>query len=319
MQLRLFWGLGLGIFVVFGSFLVLSFTRPKVIKQTTYNTKRKQCFLNGKRQTIKLIEKQNLSHDTRRFRFALPTKDSVLGLPVGKYFKVYCPNRVGKVKGQWNAREDPETGKEEIQRKYTPISSDNDQGYVDLVIKIYAGGVLDRFPDGGKASQYLDSLKIGDSIDICGPFGLIEYEGHGRLKYRNKSIQTTHIGMIAGGSGITPMLQVIIAILNNPNDSTKISLLYANKTEGDILVREILESYQKKFPNRFSLWYTISRPNSNWEYSQGYVNQEMIKNHLPAPSESTIILLCGPPPMIKEACKPNLLALGYDEKKLISF
>ena len=52
---------------------------------------------------------------------------------------------------------------------------------------------------------------------------------------------------------------------------------------------------------------------ADWKYSEGFVNDEMIKEHLPAPSEDTIILMCGPPPMIKFACNPNLDKLGYTE------
>ena len=48
----------------------------------------------------------------------------------------------------------------------------------------------------------------------------------------------TEIGMIAGGSGITPMWQIIQDVFqNSQNDKTKIHLLFANKTEGDILLR----------------------------------------------------------------------------------
>ena len=44
----------------------------------------------------------------------------------------------------------------------------------DLVIKVYAGGVVDRFPDGGKMSQYFGSLKVGDEVALQGPIGTIE-------------------------------------------------------------------------------------------------------------------------------------------------
>ena len=120
----------------------------------------KAKFLNKKRQTITLGERINLSHDTVRFRFVLPKATPVLGLPVGKHFKLYCPNPAGKVAGQWNGREDPESDETEIERKYTPTTSDAEVGYVDLVIKVYKGGVIDRFPDGGKMSQYMDTLKV---------------------------------------------------------------------------------------------------------------------------------------------------------------
>lgn len=95
-------------------------------------------FLNKERQQVALAERTMLSPDTIRFRFALPQKNSVLGLPVGKHFKLFAPNPKGKVPGQWNGRDDPEADATEIERKYTPTSSDHDLGYVDLVIKVRA-------------------------------------------------------------------------------------------------------------------------------------------------------------------------------------
>lgn len=50
---------------------------------------------------------------------------------------------------------------------------------------------------------------------------------------------------------------------------------------------------------------------TGWTYSSGFVNDEMIKEHLPPPSDETLILMCGPPPMINFACLPNLDKLGY--------
>ena len=51
-----------------------------------------------------------LTHDSVLLRFALPTPKTVLGLPVGMCFKIFCPNKTGTVKGEWNGRPDPEDG-----------------------------------------------------------------------------------------------------------------------------------------------------------------------------------------------------------------
>eukprot|EP00005_Dracoamoeba_jomungandri_P000355 CAMPEP_0174256422 /NCGR_PEP_ID=MMETSP0439-20130205/5653_1 /TAXON_ID=0 /ORGANISM="Stereomyxa ramosa, Strain Chinc5" /LENGTH=288 /DNA_ID=CAMNT_0015339015 /DNA_START=144 /DNA_END=1010 /DNA_ORIENTATION=+ len=276
-------------------------------------------FLNKKRQSVPLIEKKNISHDTVRFRFGLPTDETVLGLPVGKHFKLYCPNAVGCVEGQWNGREDPEAGKKEIVRSYTPVSSDDDTGFFELVIKVYRSGVLDRFPDGGKMSQYLDQLAVGDNIDMAGPFGLIEYKGCGDFLISRKPTNKKNIGMIAGGTGITPMLQIIAHALKTEGDETKLSLIFANQTEQDILVREELEELREKHGERFELWYTLDRAPEEWEYSEGFVNAEMIDAHLPPPGDDTIVLLCGPPPMIKFACLPNLKQLGFADDACVVF
>lgn len=48
-----------------------------------------------------------------------------------------------------------------IVRPYTPVSSDDDQGEVVFVIKVYPANVHPKFPEGGKMSQYMDSLQIG--------------------------------------------------------------------------------------------------------------------------------------------------------------
>ena len=117
-------------------------------------------FLDKSRQKLTLGERVNLSHDTVRFRFVLPKATPVLGLPVGKHFKLFAPNPKGKVKGKWNGREDMEADETEIERKYTPTTSDSDIGHVDLIIKIYKGGVKEQFVDGGKMSQYMDTLKV---------------------------------------------------------------------------------------------------------------------------------------------------------------
>lgn len=96
-----------------------------------------------------------------------------------------------------------------VVRPYTPVSSDDEKGYVDLVVKvsnfqflvwhqfvnlflyskswscqplqIYFKDVHPKFPGGGKMSQYLESLKLNDTIDFRGPSGLLIYKGKGKL------------------------------------------------------------------------------------------------------------------------------------------
>ena len=66
--------------------------------------------------------------------------------------------------------------------------------------------------------------------------------------------------MIAGGTGITPMLQLVRAVFRDPEDETRLSLLFANQTEEDILLREELEQLASEHPDQFKLWYTVDRP-----------------------------------------------------------
>lgn len=61
---------------------------------------------------------------------------------------------------------------------------------------------------------------------------------------------------------ITPMLQLIRQAFKDPEDKTCLWLLFANQTEKDILLRHELEEFQKTYPTRFHLWYSVDRPES---------------------------------------------------------
>ncbi len=50
--------------------------------------------------------------------------------------------------------------------------------------------------------------------------------------------------MIAGGTGITPMLQILDALVRERGPGIEVSLLFCNQTEEDILLRDHIESYK---------------------------------------------------------------------------
>merc|ERR1712216_1094444 len=259
--------------------------------------------------SLPLIERRELSHDTHLFRFALPSKEHCLGLPVGQHVTLSYVDKDGKEQG----------------RPYTPTSSDVDKGHVDFVIKVYFPN--ERFPEGGKVSQHMHSLKIGDTLDFSGPKGRYEYRGKGtfaikRLKSQGGGFEirkAKKIGMIAGGTGITPMLQVMRAVFRDKGDKTNMSLIFANQTEEDILLRDELDKCERDHDN-FKLHYTVDRPPAKgWRYDTGFVTAEMIKKHMPPPGKDTQILLGGPPPMIKFAIMPAFEQLGYTKDMFIQW
>jgi len=259
-----------------------------------------------KKIKVALIKKDILSHDTRRFRFALQSDKHVLGLPCGNHMFV-----IAQVDGA------------PVMRAYTPASGNDDVGYFDLVVKVYFRNVHPRFPDGGKMSQHLESLKIGDTIEVKGPIGHYTYLGRGKFLENKNERTCKKIGLICGGTGITPAYQVIREILKDKEDPTQVMLLYANQTPDDILLREELDKWAKDFPTRFKCHYTVDRvPEGikDWPYSVGFINEEMIRAHLPAADgPNSFVGMCGPPPMINFACIPNLQKAGYTEENYMSF
>lgn len=256
--------------------------------------------------TLPLVKVTEISHDTRIFRFNLP-EGYRLGLPVGQHV-----NTKAKIDGKL------------VIRPYTPISSDDDLGFVELLIKVYFPN--ERFPAGGKMTQYINNLKIGDNLDFTGPKGRIIYQRNGKFLIRGEKQKEAprtvtdikNIGLIGGGSGITPCLQIVRDVFKSDED-TRIWLLFANQTESDILLREEIEDIAREHPTRFSFMYTIDRPSDSWQYESGFISKDMCASHLPVPGDDTMILICGPPPMVKFACLPNLEAIGHTAERIFVY
>ncbi|XP_058859080.1 NADH-cytochrome b5 reductase 2-like [Acipenser ruthenus] len=160
----------------------------------------------------------------------------------------------------------------------TPVSTDEDTGFVGLVVKV------------------------------------ILQSGQTKSKASKRSVK--HVGMVAGGTGISPTLQLIRHITLDPKDDTKCYSISANQTE-DILLRAELEEVLENHPEQFRLWYTLDKPPQGWKYS--FINADMIKDHMQPPADDVLILMCGPPPMIQFACQPNLGKQGYKQEARFAF
>ncbi|KAG4306046.1 hypothetical protein PORY_000034 [Pneumocystis oryctolagi] len=231
-------------------------------------------------QEYELIEKTVVNYNSAIYRFALPKKNDILGLPIGQHILVSVV-----------------IDDKQISRPYTPCSSDDDRGYFDLLIKSYPTG---------KVSKYIGEMKIGQTILVKGP--------KGRMSYYPGLVR--EFGMIAGGTGITPMLQIIRAVLKNPKDKTKISLIFANVTEEDILLKDEFDMLAKKYSN-FKIYYVLNNPPPYWTGGVGYVTKDIIREHCPPPALDIKLLLCGPPPMIV-SMKKEIAFLGYDAPRSVS-
>ena len=249
------------------------------------NASRKPFLDPTKWKSLQLIDKKVLTHNTRRFRFVMPRKDQLLGLPVGQHITIKATLPDGT----------------EVMRPYTPTSDGQARGYVDFVIKVYPQG---------RMSQAMDALAVGDSLLFKGPKGRFEYKPGAKRA----------IGMLAGGTGITPMFQVAQAMLQNPNEKTTISLIFANVSFDDILLKDELEDLAKRNPGRFSVYYVLNEAPPEWKGGVGFITAAMIEAHLPAPSakDDVLIMRCGPPPMMK-AMEQHLNALGYSQDQQFQF
>ncbi|PSN61011.1 hypothetical protein BS50DRAFT_681221 [Corynespora cassiicola Philippines] len=233
-------------------------------------------------QALPVIRIDKLSSNVYRYVFKLPGPRDVIGLPIGQHVAI-------------KATVDGKT----VTRSYTPVSNNLDLGVLELVIKVY--------PDGALTGKYFANLKVGDEVLFRGPKGAMRYQ-RGLCK---------KIGMIAGGTGITPMYQLIRAICEDERDTTEISLILANRAEDDILLRAELESFARRYPKNLKLWYMLDNPPDAWAYGKGFVTSDVIKEKLPPADSDTKIMLCGPPGMIN-ASKKALVSLGFKEPGAVS-
>ena len=238
-----------------------------------------------------------------RFRFALPTATATLGLPIGKHLVLRFKDADGRP----------------VSRQYTPITSDSERGYFDLLVKLYPAG---------KMSQYLSALPLGSQVEVRGPMGMLEYKGRGQIALNKggwKTRQVSKIGMIAGGSGLTPMYQIATHILRDKHDATELSFIFANVTETDILLRSELDGLAAAH-SRFTLFYTINPPREgekvpeHWKGGVGFVSTAMIGKYMPPPSDgdSCMVMVCGPKPMV-DAMTKLLKEMGYADEQIWVF
>ncbi|TVU29502.1 hypothetical protein EJB05_21069, partial [Eragrostis curvula] len=185
-------------------------------------------------------------------------------------------------------------------------------------------GYISRSSDSD-AAAHLDALPVGSHIDVKGPRGRVEYAGRGRFTIDGiepRRRVARRLAMVAGGSGITPVYQVIQAVLRDqPGDGTEMHLVYANRSEDDILLRDELDRWAAEYPDRLKVWYVIShvkRPEEGWKYSVGLVTEDVLREHLPEGcDDDTLALVCGPPAMIQFAVSPNLEKMNYDTSKSV--
>ncbi|KAK4991829.1 hypothetical protein LTR28_001303, partial [Elasticomyces elasticus] len=168
---------------------------------------------------------------------------------------------------------------------------------------------------GGAMSNILDCMPIGEEVEIRGPTGDIVYHGNGTFMIEDKQETFKKVNLVLGGSGITPGYALIARVLLSADDKTELRVVDANKTEGDILLHQALDAFEKKYGEQLKVTHVLSHPSEEWKGKTGHVNADILKEALFAPGDGTAVFLCGPPSMIQKAVLPALRNLGFKEEK----
>merc|ERR1712177_103381 len=225
-----------------------------------------KTFTGGDQGFIPLVldSTEQVSHNTKKLRFKLSSEDAVAGLPVASAL-------ITKYKG-------PEMEKPVI-RPYTPVSDEDQPGYLDFVVKKYPNGPM---------SEHIHNMNVGQSLDMKGPI----------FKY--------------------------------PDDKTKVTLVYGNVSEEDILLKKELQDLENKYPQRFRAFYLLDNPPEGWQQGKGFITKDVLKTVLPKEGNLKLFV-CGPPGMYKAISGPKnspadqgelsgyLAELGYNKDQVYKF
>jgi nitrate reductase (NAD(P)H) len=268
---------------------------------TVESTEPRSTFLDSRVWNKTLLHsKKKVSWDTRIFRFKLDHNDQALGLPTGQHLMIRL--------------RDPVT-REAIIRSYTPISQTSQKGFCDVLIKVYndAPGRA-----GGKMTKALDAIPIGHWVDFKGPIGKFEYLGRGVCAVNGKERKVKRFFMICGGSGITPIFQVLRAVMQDRSDPTHCTVLNGNRLVEDILCREDLDRFAQENGDRCKLLNTLTQGPEEWKGLRGRIGEGMLKEHCVRMEGESLVLICGPEALEKASHKA-LVEQGWKDEELMFF
>ena len=252
-----------------------------------------QCVFGEEWATAPLLSRTAVTNDTMVLTFGLADATTPLGLSTCACLLARGPS--GTV------------------RPYTPISTNSMLGAFELMIKVYDSETALSYELG-------KSLEIGSAVEFKHiPFNV-------KVQY---PFAAKHVGMIVGGTGVTPMIQALHALLGTADDTTRVTLLNSNKQQDDILARDMLERWAEAHKDRFEIIHTLTREpaDSAWTGTRGRIGRELIEKHMPPPGEDSLIFVCGPPAMYDSLSGPRgekeltgvLADIGYSASQVVKF
>jgi ferredoxin-NADP reductase len=227
--------------------------------------------------TLTLARIDPQTPDAKTLRFLLPQARQLRALP-----------------GQFLTFEWLIEGKK-VTRSYSICSSPAQTSYIEITPKRVENGCVSTFLN--------DRAELGLAVKARGPYGKFYFD------------QSKHerIVLVAGGSGITPM----IAMLRYIDDfclPVNATLIYCVRTEQDVFFKDELTVLQGRL-SAFRYVLVLSRPGSDWKGRTGRLRREILEREVENSSESTYFL-CGPPAFM-ELGRTLLKEMGIESSRIL--
>lgn len=200
-----------------------------------------------------------------------------------------------------------EDGKAVI-RPYTPIPMDAPG--LHLLVKSYPKGTM---------SKHFGQLDVGSQLEVKGPLPKVAVEAD----------KLDHITLIAGGTGLTPVYQILKKVVGMKGRQPQVHLVYGNISEDDILLKYKLRELAE-LPN-VKITYVLDKPSKDIPAHVGYMTKEFLESTIAKPDPKHKVYVCGPPGMMKAITGPKapdysqgpldgvLKTLGFTESDVYKF
>nr|BBD17751.1 epoxidase complex component [Streptomyces sp.] len=188
----------------------------------------------------------------------------------------------------------------ELRRSYSVCPPPGDRTGLRLVVK--------RLGPGGFAEYATTRLTTGDTLELAPPTGDFRLTDTG---------PGAHHVLIAGGSGITPLMSMAAAALRD-DPECRVSLVYANRTSQSVLLADELADLKDEFVGRFFVLHVLSRETWEAELLSGRVDGGRLPKLLAllgAEPERAHFSLCGPLGLV-ETVREALTAWGTDPRQV---
>ncbi len=190
---------------------------------------------------------------------------------------------------------------EEIRRNYS-ICSCPAENELRVAVKKVAGGWFSTFIN--------ERVREGDELEVMAP------QGNFILRPAGGERQKNYVA-IAAGSGITPVISIMKAVLGQEPES-RFVLVFGNRNKGSIIFKEEIEALKNRYMDRLSIYHVLSREKADAEILAGRIDRQktaLLLAKLIAPETVDEVFLCGPEEMIFES-RTAFLDAGVDPNKI---
>lgn len=189
---------------------------------------------------------------------------------------------------------------QEIRRSYS-ICSSPQEGELRVAVKKLPGGLF--------STRLHEQAQEGDEVDVMAP--------QGRFYTPLDPTHQKRYLLVAAGSGITPIISIIKAVLRE-EPLSEVVLLYGNRQKNSIIFREALDALKNRYLERFSMYHILSRERTATDLLSGRIDREKMASffqHVIPPSRIDEVFLCGPEAMIFN-CREAALEAGIAQHRI---